>query len=154
MIKSVVGLVIGCLVIGIVATSGAAGGAKPAVGPTPENALAAEQSVAQALLANDAAAVGRLLNDDWVVISSHGGMAERPDFLEAIKSGNFTRSKMDLSEPRVRIYGNVAVVTSKLACAGTFVGKGFAADLRQTDVLVWQDGGWKSVLTHESDLRK
>jgi ketosteroid isomerase-like protein len=122
-------------------------------GPTEESALAAEQEIARALVANDADAVGRLLADDWVVVSTHGGMADRAGFLEAIRSGNFTRKTMDLSEPRVKIYGNVAVVTARVKVAGTFVGKPFDGLERQTDVLIWQDGGWKSVLTQESELR-
>jgi ketosteroid isomerase-like protein len=55
-----------------------------------------------------------------------------------------------MSEPRVRLYGDTAVVTSKLHPAGTFVGKPFDVNERETDVLRWQGGSWKIVLTHET----
>jgi len=138
----------------VVASSAAlAHGTNRASGPTTENAWAAEQEVAQAMLANNAEAVGKLLASDWVVVSTYGGMADRAGFLEAIKTGAFTRKTMELSDPRVRIYGNTAVVTSKLKTSGMLGGKPFDVSERQTDVLTWQDGGWKSVLTHETQIR-
>jgi ketosteroid isomerase-like protein len=125
-----------------------------AVGPTEESAGAAEQEVAKALLANDADAVGRLLADDWVVVSTYGGMADREAFLSVIKSGQFSRKTMELSDFRVKLYGNTAVVTSKLHTSGMLMGKPFDVLERQTDVLVWKDGSWKSVLTHETQIRE
>jgi ketosteroid isomerase-like protein len=124
------------------------------VGPTTENALAAEKGVNQALLASDADALGRLLADDWIVISAYGGVAERGGFIAAIKSGQFTRKTMDLSDPRVRIYGNMAVVTTQLKTSGTIGGKDFDVSERQTDVLIWSNGAWKSVLLHETLIHK
>jgi ketosteroid isomerase-like protein len=147
-------LITACFLITPVAVSRAADAARPAAGPSAANALVAEQEVAQALLANDADAVGRLLADDWVVISTHGGMADRAGFLAAIKSGAFTRKTIELSDARVRVYGNIALVTSKLKTSGAFGGKSFDVLERQTDVLLWQDGGWKSVLTHETQLHQ
>ena len=61
---------------------------------------------------------------------------------------------MELSDIRVRLYGSIAVVTSKLHTSGTFMGKSFDVPERQTDVLRWEDGGWKSVLTHETEIRQ
>jgi ketosteroid isomerase-like protein len=123
-------------------------------GPTAENALAAEKQVNQALLASDVDALGRLLADDWVVISAYGGISEREPFIAAIKSGQFTRKTMDLSDPRVRIYGNTAVVTTELKTSGTIGGRNFDVSERQTDVLIWSDGAWKSVLLHETMIHK
>lgn len=125
-----------------------------AVGPTQESAAAAEQEVAKALLANDADAVGRLLADDWVVVSTYGGMADREAFLGVIKSGQFSRNTMELSDIRVKLYGSTAVVTSKLHTSGVLMGKPFDVMERQTDVLVWKDSGWQSVLTHETQIRE
>jgi len=127
-------------------------GAAFAVAPTEASAVAAEQEVARALLANDADAVGRLLADDWIVVSTHGGVADRAAFLGVIKSGQFTRQTMELSDIRVKLYGNTALVTSKLHTSGRFMGKPFDVPERQTDVLVWKNGEWKSVLTHETQI--
>jgi hypothetical protein len=46
---------------------------------------------------------------------------------------------MILSEPRVRLYAETALVR-----------KCFVVKEPQTNVLVWKNGGWQSVLLHET----
>jgi ketosteroid isomerase-like protein len=74
-------------------------------------------------------------------------------FADGIRSGYLTRKTFEISEPRVRLYGDVALVTTKVQTAGVLQGKPFDVTERQTDVLVWKDGGWKSVLTHETKIQ-
>jgi ketosteroid isomerase-like protein len=119
-------------------------------GPTVQNALAAEQNIAKALLSNNIDAIGPLLADDWVVVSAVGSLATKPAFLDVIKSGDFSRASMRLSDPHVRLYGNVAVIVTTVHTSGTFMHKKFGVSEEQTDVLVWKDAGWKSVFTHET----
>jgi ketosteroid isomerase-like protein len=126
--------------------------ARPRIGPSVENALLAEHELARTLQANDADGFGRLLDDDWSVVSAKGGLGDhfRDGFVAAIKSGQLTRKTVTLSDSRIRLEGDVAIVTSQVATSGMFEGKPFDVQERQTDVLVWRDGGWKCVLTHES----
>lgn len=135
------------------ATSVGAGRATSASGPTAANAWAAEQEIARAMQDNDGPGIARLLSDDWAVIATSGGIGEGPSiFADGIKSGFLTRKTFEISEPRVRLYGNVALITTKVKTSGTLAGKPFDVTERQTDVLVWKDGGWKSVLTHETKI--
>jgi len=135
------------------AAASAADGAAPQAGPTAENALAAEQEIARAIRENDADGIERLLADDWAVIATTGGMGEgKSIFPEGIKSGDLTRKTFELSDPRVRIFGEVAVVTAKVKTSGILHGKPFDVTERQTDVLHWEHGCWKSVLTHETKI--
>jgi ketosteroid isomerase-like protein len=126
-------------------------GSASAPGPTLQNALAAEQNIAKALLSNNVDAIAPLLANDWVVVSAVGSIATKPAFLGVIKSGDFSRATMRLSHPHVRVYGNVAVIITTVHTSGTFMHKNFAVSEEQTDVLVWKDTGWKSVLTHETE---
>jgi len=152
-IMSTLGLVFGLLVSFFI-TSAAISEAKPSAGPTAESALAAEQEIARAMRNNDADGIVRLLADDWAVIATSGGVAEgKSVFADGIKSGYLTRKTFEISEPRVRLYGDTAVVTAKVQTSGTFQGNPFDVTERQTDVLVWKDGGWKSVLTHETKIQ-
>jgi ketosteroid isomerase-like protein len=126
-------------------------GAEPEAGPTKENAMAAEDELTQAMRNNDADGIARLLSDDWAVISGKGGVGEgKSIFPEGIKQGYLTRKTFEVSEPRLRLYGNVALVTTKLKTSGMFGGKPFDVTERQTDVWLWKDGSWKCVLTHET----
>jgi ketosteroid isomerase-like protein len=127
--------------------------AKVSVGPTVENALAADQELTRALRENDTAGIIRMLDKDWAVITTRGGIGEGPGLFPAgIRSGYRTLKTMELSEPRVRLFGNTAVVTTKVKISGMFAGKPFDIQERQTDVLLWEDGGWKCILTHETKL--
>ena len=47
--------------------------------PTVESALAAEEELARAMRENDADGIGRMLSDDWAVISARGDVAEGKD---------------------------------------------------------------------------
>jgi len=144
-------LVVVCLLVVLVVISKVIRNAKAADGPTAENVMASEDALARAMRENDANGIARWLSDDWAVISGKGGVGEgKSIFPEGIKQGYLTRKTFAISEPRVRLYGDVAFATTKLKTSGMFGGKPFDVTERQTDIWVWKDGGWKCVLTHET----
>ena len=152
-IAIIAGVIIVVFAFAPVKLFGAAGNPKPSTEPTVENALAADQELARAIRENDTAGIVRMLDKTWAVISTFGDVAEGPDiFPSGIRTGYRVVKAMEVSEPRVRLYGNVAIVTSKVRLAGDFAGKPFDVMMRQTDVLRWEDGKWKCILTHESKL--
>lgn len=131
----------------------AAGSNGTTTGPTVESALAADQALAKAIRDNDAQGIVDMLDDDWIVVATTGGMGVgKTVFPDGIRSGGLVRKTFELIDPRVRLYGNVAVVTSKIKTSGVLQGKPFDVLERQTDVLVWKDGAWKCVLTHETKM--
>ncbi|HXB32295.1 MAG TPA: DUF4440 domain-containing protein [Puia sp.] len=122
-------------------------------GPTVENALAADKELAMALQNNDTLGIVRMLDKDWAVITSHGDIAEGTDvFPSGIRSGHRLLNAQEISEPRVRLFGNVALVTTKLKIVVR--GKPREYNERQTDVWLWKNGAWKCILTQESDLKE
>jgi hypothetical protein len=131
--------------------------AQPAIGPTAASASSTDEAINQALLTGNAGALKALLADDWIVVSGFGSVANKNGFIDFIRESG-ARKKMILSESRVRLYGETALVTTHLDAAGPFVKevngklvrKCFAVKERQTDVLVWKNGGWQSVLLHET----
>ncbi len=150
-------LIIPALFIAVVGSARADGNPQPAGGPTADSAIATEQEYARALRDNDADAVGRVLADDWQVVNTDGGWsAAKAPFLDVIRSGQFARKTMEISDIKVRLYGNVAVVTEHVSTSGVFKSKAQAFDVKevQSDVLVWSDGVWKSVLTHETKVSR
>jgi ketosteroid isomerase-like protein len=128
-------------------------------GPTKENALEAEKELGQAMQTNDADGFCRLLDPDWAIVNGIGGFGDgagvKDSICAAIKAGTFTRKTydMDLANARVRVYGNIATVTFKLSLSGALNHKDFSGKEVQTDILKWEDGGWKCVLTHETNVR-
>ena len=144
-------VVIGAFVLGSVTMFATAGRQILSTGPTVENALAADQQFATALQNNDTLGIVRMLDKDWAVITSHGDIAEGPDvFPSGIRSGHRLLNAQEVSEPRVRLFGNVALVTAKVRIVVR--GKPREYNERQTDVWLWKNGAWKCILTQESDL--
>jgi ketosteroid isomerase-like protein len=129
--------------------------ARAAAGPTKENALEAEKELAQAMRTNDADGFCRLLDPDWAVVDGIGRLNERESVCAAIKAGTFTRKTYEpnLADARVRVYGNIATITFHLSLSGPFEHKTFSGKEVETDVLRWEDGGWKCVLTHETNVQ-
>jgi ketosteroid isomerase-like protein len=164
-VKRLIMLTLAGLLVAPVAKLSATGGSgNPAASPTTENALAAAQELAQAMRTNDADGFCRLLDPDWAVVSGNGEIGEgdqmgdgqmKTAICHAIKAGTFTRDTydMDFAHARVRLYGNIATVTANLSVSGSFHHKWFAVKEVQTDVLKWEDGAWKDVLTHETIVK-
>ena len=157
-------IVVGLLIGPGLKISSAAGSAKPVAGPTKENALETAKELAQAMRTNDADAFCRLLDPDWAIVTGNGDIGAGDEMGDAktkeaicaaIKAGTFTRETydMDFAHARIRLYGNVATVTANLSLSGTLQHKWFAVKEVETDVLKWQDGGWKDVLTHETIVK-
>lgn len=120
-------------------------------GPTEQSALAADDNISHALLANDTKTLRGLLADDWIVVSAQGGYDGRDDILKAIDAGVWTHTQVTTSSPRVKLYGTTALVTEHATVSGMSHGKPYTNIQEcQTDVLVWKDGGWVSELLHES----
>ncbi len=137
------------------AVSAAAKSSKADSRPTAENVMTAEKGLAKALQDNDADAILTYLSDGWAVVTGFGDVAEGNFiFPEGIRTGVRTLTAFDMSEPRVRVYGNSALVTFKLHLAGVFGGKPFDVMERETDAWSWEDGKWKCVLSHETLVPK
>jgi ketosteroid isomerase-like protein len=145
-------VIITCFLLAPAKMFGDGGKLKPSTGPTVENALAADKQLARALQNNDTVEIYRMLDKDWAVIPSTGAVYEGPAvFPSGIRTGYRTLRVMELSEPRVRLYGNVALVTTKVRLSGQLGGKSYDdLKMRQTDVWQWKDGAWKCVLTQEA----
>ena len=122
--------------------------------PTRDNALEAEKELGQAMRTNDADGFCRLLDPDWLVVDGNGGLNDRESVCAAIKAGTFTRKtyEPDLASARVQVYGKIATITFHLSLSGPYKGRTFSGKEVETDVLRWEGGGWKCVLTHETNV--
>ena len=73
----------------------------------------------QALLSDDVSAMDRLLADDYLGISANGTLETKADVLALHRSGKLKITGMILSDIKIRVYGDTAVVTSKADLTGT-----------------------------------
>ena len=116
--------------------------------------LEVESKFGEAMIQNDAEAIGRILSDDWIIIDPDGGVIDKSRFLDVIKSGALKHEAMDSEDIRVRTYPNTTTVTAVTHTRTKYLGKEFTTHERATDVFVKKDERWQCVLTHLTTLTK
>jgi ketosteroid isomerase-like protein len=119
-----------------------------------EEVLKAENGFADAIAKNDPEAIERFVTDDWIIISSDGGIIDKERFLGVIKSGALTHETIESDDMRVRVYGDGAVVSALTRSKGKFMEQEFTTHERSTDVFVRRDGHWRCVLTQLTGITK
>lgn len=107
-----------------------------------------EDAFNHAMVSNDVAEIERCITDDWVLVTPEAGVVTRERILAVIRRGDLTHDTMIKDVGRVRVYGDVAVVTARGQNTGTFMGRRISADEWVTDVYRRVDGRWRRVLTH------
>ena len=120
----------------------------PALAQSPAGAdqeiLKLERMYDDAFLKKDRAAMERLLADDFVYVHSNGTITNRTQEIEETISANakWTASKLD--DLKVRVYGDVAVVTGVQTLTGS--AKGYVSGARRyTNLWVRRNGRWQTI---------
>jgi ketosteroid isomerase-like protein len=119
-----------------------------------EEILRMEKDFGQAVIKNDADAVGQFVTDDWIIIDPDGGVIDKARFLGVIKSGALTHEQMDSDDVRIRVYADTAIATALTRTKGKFMGQDFTTEERATDVLVKKDGRWQIVFSQLTRFSK
>lgn len=109
---------------------------------------------AEAMVANDAGRIGSFMADEWVIVSERG-ISTKQEFLSFVESGALTHSAFAaVSEPRVKVYGDTAVLSIRVVNTAHFGGQQFDADEWTSDVFVKREGEWHCVLSHITPVDK
>ena len=107
-----------------------------------------EEHFNRAMVSNDVQRIGACVADDWVLVTPENGVVPGSRILHAIESGVLSHDTMTKDAGRVKVYGDVAVVTARGRNTGHFRGQPISADEWVTDVYRKVDGRWLCVLTH------
>ncbi len=103
-----------------------------------------EQQWRVATLAADVPAMDRLLSDDYVGISWNGQLNTKAMQLDRTRNRTFALTRLDLSDAKVKIVGNVAIVTARAEVQGTSDGADMIGTFRYTRVYQHlPSGAWK-----------
>lgn len=107
-----------------------------------------EDRLNSAMISNDPKIIAQCITDDWVLVNPESGPLGREIILGIIGSGMLTHSTMTKQIKRVKVYGEVAVVTGRAQSTGTFQGNAIEADEWVTDVYLQKEDDWLCVMTH------
>lgn len=91
----------------------------------------------------DAAAIDRLLPDDYILITSKGQVETKAGLLAEARDPRIVYNHQEDSGQTVRIWGDTAIVTALLWAQGTEDGKPFEYRVWFSDVYLCTAQGWR-----------
>ncbi len=104
-----------------------------------------ETNRAAAVVKGDVATLEKQTSDDYTLINMNGQMSDKSQMVNAFKTGQSKLTSDELSDMKVRVYGNTAVITGKADVNGTLGGKDATGQIMFTRVYVKKGGQWQSV---------
>ena len=106
---------------------------------------ALEEQWRQATVNNNIGEMNRLLADDYVGITSNGTVENKQQALAQRSAGTIRVTRLDITDTKVRVYGDTAVVTSQAQLEGTNGTSDISGQYRYTRVYNRRLGKWKIV---------
>lgn len=113
-----------------------------------------EDNFNAAVILNNVEEIKKCITDDWVLVDSQGGIIPQETFFSVIEQGLLSHTTMTKEILRVKVYGDIAVVTGRGQNTGTWKGQPLEADEWVTDVYKKENGKWLCVLTHLTPVKK
>lgn len=107
-----------------------------------------------AVLSNSVDEIKKYITSDWVLVDSQGGIIPQEGFFKVLEQGSLSHSTMTKEILRVKVYGDMALVTGRGQNTGTWQGQPLEADEWITDVYKKEKDQWFCVLTHLTPVKK
>ncbi len=109
-----------------------------------------ERDWGKAQIKKDYAAVDKIPATDWQGIDYDGQIVDKSTYMSHMRSEQSTLQSEDLSQMKVRVFGNTAVVTGKDTEKSTDRGKDSSGTYVWTDVFVLRNGKWQVVASQST----
>ncbi len=113
-----------------------------------------EENFNQAVISNKVEEIKKCITKDWVLVDSQGGIIPQEGFFQVLEQGLLSHSTMTKEILRVKVYGNIALVTGRGQNTGSWKGQPLEADEWITDVYKKENDKWLCVLTHLTPVKK
>lgn len=106
-----------------------------------------------ALLQNDVPSLSRLLADDYLGINPNGTLETKADVLASRRTGEVRITLLDAESVKVHVYGETAVVSSRVDVRGQSGERDISGLYRYTRVYSRREGQWKIVSFEASRMQ-
>jgi len=124
----------------------------PAASSVEEQLLKMEKDRAAAVVKADVATLEGMTADDYMLINANGQMSDKATTMNDIKTGVIKLTANEVSDMKVRVYGDTAVVTGKSSAKGTIRGRELKGPVMFTRVYVKKNGKWLSVAFQQTPI--
>lgn len=126
--------------------------AKTQAGSAEQEIIKLEDEWGDALIKHDPAPLGKIIADDFIGTTPGGAVYTKAQLLESVKSNKEDIISMADDEVKVHVYGDAAVISARNTIKMRVEGKETSYLSRYTDTWIKQDGYWKCVAGHNSDI--
>ena len=114
-----------------------------------------ENASVKADLAGDSSYVQKNYADNFTGGTSWGNWETKQSILADMKDSKSNKTNSEsISEVSVRVYGDTAIATYRSTYDSVYHGEPRARTILSTDTFVRQNGSWKQVASHSSELAK
>lgn len=113
-----------------------------------------ENNFNNAVITNNIEEIKKCITSDWVLVDSQGGIIPQERFFSALEQSLLSHTTMTKEILRVKMYGDIALVTGRGQNTGTWQGEPMEADEWITDVYERESNKWLCVLTHLTPVKK
>lgn len=107
--------------------------------------LALERARNEAILRGDSATLAAMTSDDYTFITLRGELRTKEEIVRGFATGTFKYESREISDLKVRIYGDTAVVVGRASQKGEENRTDYSGAYRFTRVYVRQKGRWITV---------
>jgi ketosteroid isomerase-like protein len=136
----------------VVASAGPVGAQAASSAAVEEQIKKIEKDRAAAVTKADVAALEPMTSDDYTLIDRNGRVRDKAQTMSAIKTGDIKITSNEVSDLKVRVYGDTAVVTGRADTKGTVGGKDVSGPMLFTRVYVKKNGRWQSVAFQQTAI--
>jgi len=135
-------------------TSNAFAQAKIKKAPVVELLVQMEKDWSEADVKKDAAALQRILADDWIGIDFQGVALNKTQVLKqvALRSDVTETETTEMEQMKIRLFGNTAIVSGTEIETSQYRGKDSSGKYAWTDVFVRRKGRWQAVSAQSTKL--
>jgi ketosteroid isomerase-like protein len=142
------------LLVGVVALLGVStvGGQTP--NPVERDVLKLENDWSTAWQKKDVAFLQKLWADEYLNTDQDGATYTKAQDLSNVVASGTSTTSFALTDMKVHVFGNTAVVTGLNTLKSTFKGRDTSGAYRFTDVFVKRDGRWQVVATQSTPAPK
>jgi hypothetical protein len=109
-----------------------------------------EQEIVNSLLKRDPSANQRYLSDDVILTTPEGVVNDKKQTIADVISSDLKLLSSRISDMKVRLYGDTAILTYRTTDSGTYRGNKIDGQHRWTETFVRRNGNWQIVASHGS----
>lgn len=109
----------------------------------------------QALVKKDLAALEKIWTDDYTFIDAHGRVLTKADRLADLRSSATSLDTIRHEEPpKVRVHGDIGILTSVVTITGRYGGKDVSGQFRSTHIWILAGGHWQLLMNQLTAIAK